>query len=157
MKYLPVFAALLGFPALALVVPGCASNSAVSIPAGVARTSFDVRYGEVVTVTPVRIEGEPTAVGRLGGAVIGYALGRGNSPLFEDAHRLETAVGSVAGTVAGEAVERHLSSEDGLQVVVRLDDRATIAVVQAADVAFMPGDRVRVLFGRDGSTRVQPR
>lgn len=42
----------------------------------------------------------------------------------------------------------------GVEVFVRLDSGADVTVVQAADVAFRPGDRVRVMQGRDGATRV---
>lgn len=42
----------------------------------------------------------------------------------------------------------------GLEVFVRLDNGADVTVVQAADVAFRPGDRVRVMQGHDGAARV---
>lgn len=42
----------------------------------------------------------------------------------------------------------------GVELVVRLDDGADITVVQAADVAFRAGDRVRVMRGADGAPRV---
>lgn len=67
-----------------------------------------------------------------------------------------SAVGSVAGSAAGEAIERKVRGEDGLEVVVLLDHDETIAVVQGNDVDFDPGQRVQVLVGRDGSSRVQP-
>ena len=64
------------------------------------------------------------------------------------------AIGSVAGAVAGQAIERKITEEEGLEITVRLDSSDTIAVVQAQDVLFTPGERVRVLFGPDGSARV---
>ena len=42
----------------------------------------------------------------------------------------------------------------GMELLVRLDSGEDMTVVQAADVAFRPGDRVRVMRGHDGSTRV---
>jgi outer membrane lipoprotein SlyB len=47
-----------------------------------------------------------------------------------------------------------VTRQQGLQITVRLDSGRTIAVTQAADEAFRPGDRVRVLSG-GGVTRVQ--
>jgi len=44
--------------------------------------------------------------------------------------------------------------QTGLELFVRLDNGADVTVVQAADVAFRPGDRVRVMQGHDGATRV---
>jgi outer membrane lipoprotein SlyB len=42
----------------------------------------------------------------------------------------------------------------GMELLVRLDNGEDMTVVQATDVAFRPGDRVRVMQGHDGSTRV---
>jgi len=42
----------------------------------------------------------------------------------------------------------------GVELLVRLDNGADMTVVQAADVAFRPGDRVRVMRGHDGAPRV---
>jgi outer membrane lipoprotein SlyB len=64
------------------------------------------------------------------------------------------AVGGVAGAVAGQAIERKVTAEEGLEITVLLDSSETVAVVQARDVEFASGDRVRVLFGSDGSARV---
>jgi outer membrane lipoprotein SlyB len=140
-----------------VLLGGCAtSTSSASFPSGTARTTFDVFYGEVVSTRSVAIEGEASALGRLGGAMIGYAIGAGNTPWYRNPRRIQAAVGGVAGSVAGEAIERNVKSGDGLEVVVRLDDNQTVAVVQANDVEFSPGQRVQVLMGRDGSSRVQP-
>ena len=49
-----------------------------------------------------------------------------------------------------------MTGEDGLEIIVRLDEYRTIAVVQAADVVFVPGERVRVLFGPYDTARVAP-
>lgn len=44
--------------------------------------------------------------------------------------------------------------QDGLELRVRLDNGVETKVVQTADVAFRPGDRVRVMQGYDGQMRV---
>ena len=66
------------------------------------------------------------------------------------------SVRGVAGAVAGAAIERKVTAEEGLEITVRLDGDTTIAVVQAADVRFVPGERVRVLFGPYDEARVIP-
>ena len=140
-----------------VVLAGCAtSSSGASFPSSATRQAFDVHYGEVVGTRVVEIEGEATVVGRLGGAFIGRAIGLGNSQGWSGERRIQGAVGAVGGTVAGEAIERGIKSKDGIEIVVRLDGQDTIAVVQDSDIEFQTGDRVRVLFGNDGSTRVQP-
>ncbi len=41
-----------------------------------------------------------------------------------------------------------------MELQVRLDNGEGVTVVQAAEIAFRPGDRVRVMQGHDGSRRV---
>ena len=60
----------------------------------------------------------------------------------------------MAGAVAGEAIERKIREEEGWEITVLLDSSDTIAIVQAKDIDFAVGERVRVLFGYDGSARV---
>lgn len=157
MKKLQSSFAIAGILAVFAITAACAASpSADSYARASTRTSFDVRYGEVLSVRAVEIEGDSSILGRLGGAWIGYALGRGDTAMFVGSRGLEAAVGGVAGTIAGEAIERKITSEEGLELIVRLHSNETIAVVQATDIVFSPGDQVQVLFGRDGSTRVQP-
>jgi len=144
-----------GFIAVTMLGGCAASASSNSFPRSSARTGFDVLYGEVVSARVVEIEGEPSLLGQLGGALLGHAIGLGNTEWYTGARRVQAAVGGVAGTVAGEAIERKARTGDGLEIVVRLDRDETIAVIQAGDVAFNPGDTVQVLIGPDGSRRVQ--
>jgi len=60
------------------------------------------------------------------------------------------ATDGLSQTMIGMLSPKHM----GLEVFVRLDNGADVTVVQAADVAFRPGDRVRVMQGHDGATRV---
>ena len=139
------------------LVTGCATSaSSQSFPRGQVRTAFDVEYGEVLSTEVVEIEGEATMVGRWGGAAIGTAIGRGNNDRwFSGERRIQGAIGGVAGSIAGEAVERKIRSSDGLLVTVQLDNDDIVSVVQGMDVEFAEGDPVRVLWGQDGSMRVQ--
>ena len=133
---------------------GCATYSASgsSYPRYETRTAYDVEYGEVVATRIVEIEGDASIIGVWGGSEVGRAVG--GTVGDGDTQRVARALGSVAGAVAGEAIEKKITAEDGLEITVRLDNSDTIAVVQAQDVLFAPGDRVRVLFGPRGSTHV---
>jgi outer membrane lipoprotein SlyB len=63
-------------------------------------------------------------------------------------------VGSIAGAVAGNAVENGVAIRDGLEITVRLDNGALRAIDQQANgETFQAGDRVRLLSG-NGVTRV---
>lgn len=133
---------------------GCAmrSSSGSSYPRYDTRTAYDVEYGEVVAIRLVEIEGDVSYIGVWSGAVVGRAAGRS----LDDGNtgRVAGALGSVAGAVAGEAIERKIKTEDGLEITVRLDNGDMIAAAQELDVLFAPGDRVRVLLGSRGSTRI---
>jgi outer membrane lipoprotein SlyB len=137
-----------------LVIGGCARYSASSqaYPRHDTRTAYQVQYGEVVAVRQVEIEGYSTVVGRWGGAVVGGAVG--GTVDRRGSRGVARAVGSVAGAVVGEAVEREMTAETGLEITVRLANGDTIAVVQAADIVFVPGDQARILLGPEGSARV---
>ena len=136
-----------------LAIAGCAlSSSGKSYPRYETRTAYDVEYGEVVETRLVEIEGGASIIGVWGGAEVGRAIG--STVDHGDTRRVAQAVGGVAGAVAGEAIERKITEEEGLEITVRLDSSNTIAVVQAQDVQFSPGERVRVLFGPGGSARV---
>jgi len=117
------------------------------------RQAWNVDYGEVTDIDAVTIEGQRTSLGRVGGGYVGYEAGRaiGGSGT---SRAIGGALGTVAGAVAGEAVEEGLTRQAGLQITVRLDSGRSIAVVQAADQPFAVGERVKVYSRADGAARV---
>ncbi|MGK0673848.1 MAG: glycine zipper 2TM domain-containing protein [Halothiobacillaceae bacterium] len=136
------------------VLAGCAS----SLSGGVysrdqARMAQDVEYGRVEAVRVVTVEGTKsnigTGAGAIAGGVVGSGIGSGSTT-----RTVGTLAGAIIGGMAGAAAEEGLTRQEGLEITVRLDSGRTIAVVQAADVQFRPGDRVRVVYGRDGTVRV---
>ncbi|HHO70051.1 MAG TPA: glycine zipper 2TM domain-containing protein [Halothiobacillus sp.] len=132
---------------------GCASSmSGSAYSRSEARSAMDVQYGTVQSVRSVLIEGTKTPIGAGAGAAIGGLLG---STVGGGTGRdLATVGGAVAGGLAGAAIEEGITRQQGLEITVRLDNGRTIAVVQAADQQFLPGDRVQVSTTRDGRTRV---
>jgi len=157
MKKLQILILIQSIIVAVLLLGGCASSpSSQSFARTSTRVAFDVYYGEVVSSRTIEIEGEQSGLGLFGGGLIGYAIGRGDSPWYRNPRRLEASLGTVGGSIAGEAIQRTLTREDGLEIIVLLDHNETIAVVQAGDVGFSPGQRVQVLIGNNGDTRVQP-
>jgi len=116
-----------------------------------ARTAWSVTEGRVADVKPVQIEGERSFLGTAGGGYVGYELGR----VVGDGRGrdLAGAVGAVAGAVAGQAAEERITRQDAFQITVDLDRGETVAIVQAADVSFAPGERVKVRRRGDGAAR----
>ena len=133
------------------LLAGCASQSGSSYSREQTRHELTVRMGVVDSVRHVSIEGTKSPVGAGAGAVIGgvagstVGQGRGSG--------VASILGAIAGGVAGAAVEEKATKKDGLEITVKLENGAYIAVTQEADEDFKPGERVRILSG-DGATRV---
>lgn len=150
MKGIP-FAALAAL-ALASAVPGCATRESGSVY-GRHETGREqtVRFATVESVRAVSIQGSQTPIGPIaGGAVGGIAgstvgQGKGSS--------IGAVLGGVAGGVAGQAIEEGATRKNGLEITVKLDNGDLRAIVQEADEAFRPGERVRLL-NSGGITRV---
>jgi outer membrane lipoprotein SlyB len=139
------------------VLAGCANQSlsGETYSRHQARQTMKVHEAEVLLVAAVTIDGTTSRIGRIGGAGIGYTTGRtiGDG----DGRRVAGAVGAVAGAVAGEAIEKKITEKPGYEIHVELQNGDIIAIVQAADVEFYPGERVHVLLGRGGAARVVKR
>lgn len=138
------------------VIAGCADNLSGDVyTREEARQTMHVSYGNVQSVRPVVLEGERGFLGQTGGAVIGgYAAHTIGSGSGQD---LATAVGAVAGAVAGSAVQEKATRAQGAEIIVRVDDNTTMAIVQEVEDLneFVAGQRVRIITGPD-NTRVAP-
>jgi outer membrane lipoprotein SlyB len=115
------------------------------------RTVQDVQIGIVESVRAVNIEGTKTAVGpatgAVAGGVAGSTVGGGKGSV------VGATVGALLGGLGGAALEEAATRQPGLEITVRLDSGKLIAITQAPDEEFKPGERVRVLSG-GGTTRV---
>lgn len=139
----------------AIGVGGCSprSTSGKVYSRDQAQTTYRAFSGTVLEVQPVTIEGDQSGAGALAGGAMGGALG---SAVGGGAGKTIAVVGgAIAGALAGSATEKKVTTDAGLEILVELDVEV-LSVVQEADQAFAPGDRVRVLKGSDGSTRVRP-
>ncbi len=138
----------------ALLLAGCVSSKSGEVYArDEARQVMTVELGVVEFVKEVQVEGAKSGLGTAGGAIIGGVAGgtigggRGST--------LAALGGAVLGGIAGNIAEEKLTDFNGLEITVKLDGGKAIAVVQANDVMFVVGDRVRVLTTRNGTTRVE--
>ena len=142
-----IIAALLA-PAVALTA-ACASFSPQDYSASEARSVETVQYGSVVSVRPVHINGDQAPVGTLAGAAVGGLLG---STIGHGAGSGAAAIlGAVGGGFAGNAIQHNGTAQNGEEVVVRLDNGQTIAIVQGGWQDFAAGQRVQVVTGRGGA------
>jgi outer membrane lipoprotein SlyB len=143
---------LLLVPALTLLLGACASSlTGDSYSRGEARHETTIRKGVVESVRYVKLEGTKSGVGAVaGGAVGGIAggsvgSGRGSA--------IASVLGAVAGGLVGAAAEEGVMRQQGIEITVQLDDGSLLAVVQAADEEFVPGEKIRLLR-TGGTTRV---
>ena len=149
-----LMAAVLAMP---LWLSGCApkvGGSDVNVDG--ARSVQRVSFGTVQSVREVRIENDAslgTAAGTVGGAVIGGVLG---SMIGDGRGRtLATMGGAIVGAGAGYLGGQSLQTQTGLEITIQMDSGDIIAVVQGADLAFSPGQRVQVVSSAN-ATRVTP-
>lgn len=147
LKWIQIFIA-------AALLSGCASSRSGEVYSrDQARQAHTVQMGTVEHVKAVQIEGTKSGLGTVGGGVAGGVAGstigggRGST--------LAALGGAAVGALAGTFAEEKLTKKNGLEITVTLDSGNTIAVVQEDDVPFEVGDRVRVLTGPDGTTRVE--
>jgi outer membrane lipoprotein SlyB len=144
---------IITFLTATVLISGCASsNSGDVYSRNQVRSAQTVQMGTVQSIRHVQIEGTKSGVGAIGGGVAGGILGstigggRGST--------LAALGGAAIGAVGGSMAEEKLTKTAGLEITVKLDSGTTIAVVQEAGIIFSVGDRVRVLTGSNGITRV---
>jgi outer membrane lipoprotein SlyB len=135
---------------LALFVAACASSNSGSVyKRDDARKVQTVKTGVVESVRAVKLEGTKSPVGTVaGGAVGGIAgstIGHGSGSA------IAAVIGAVAGGIAGSAIEEGVTRKDALEITVKLDGGAMVAIVQEADEEFHPGDKVRIVENSDTS------
>jgi outer membrane lipoprotein SlyB len=132
-----------------LLVACASSNSGSVYKREDARKVQTVKTGVVESVRSVKLEGTKSPVGTIAGGAIGgiaggsIGSGRGSA--------IGAVIGAVAGGIAGAATEEVVTRKDAIEITVKLDGGALIAIVQEADEAFQPGDNVRIVENGDTS------
>jgi outer membrane lipoprotein SlyB len=130
------------------IAAGCSTLDPQDYRYGDARVEQSVAYGVVESVRPVRVEEDHGAIGTVAGAVVGGVLG--NEIGGGLGRAAATVAGAVAGGIGGNALEHRLTRDNSEEVIVRLNNGRTVAVVQGGH-GLNAGDRVRVLTGPSGS------
>lgn len=140
-------AAVLGAVALSttLLTAGCTSSNAGNVYSrSDARAAHAVKVGVIEQIRAVRIEGTRSHIGTAAGAAVGGLAGRGVGG--GSGQDIATVAGAVAGGLAGAAVEEVATRRPGVEIIVRLDNGQTMAIVQEdGGEGFHSGQRVRVL------------
>ena len=144
------FSKLLLVATLSVLVAACASSNSGSVyKRDDARKVQTVKTGVVESVRSVKLEGTKSPVGTIAGGAIGGVAG--GSIGHGAGSTIAAVIGAVAGGLAGSAVEEGVTRKDVLEITVKLDGGAMIAIVQEADEQFHPGDKVHIIENADTS------
>jgi outer membrane lipoprotein SlyB len=136
----------------AVLLCGCSTTSPDVVQRGDAQRLANVQDATVLSVRPVTVEGSQSGAGAATGAVVGGIAGSTRSSGKEQA--VIGVLGAVAGAVAGNAIERGVTREDAVEILLQMRNGERRAIVQAkAGETFNPGDAV-VLVTTGGKTRV---
>jgi len=137
---------------LSLVLGACASSNSGSVYSrDDARKVQTVKTGVVESVRQVKLEGTKTPIGTVAGGAIGGIAG--SSVGQGKGSAIAAVIGAVVGGLAGSAAEEGLTRKDALEITVKIDGGAMVAIVQETDEQFKAGDKVR-LIENGGTTRV---
>lgn len=101
--------------------------------------------GTVASIRDVKVKGEGSGIGAVGGAVAGGLLG--NMIGAGRGKALATVGGAVAGGFGGNAIEKNVRATTHHEMVVRLDDGTTRTFTQASPFPYSEGERVRIVNG----------
>lgn len=143
---------ILAIGLFSLFITACASSNSGSVYSrDEARKVQTVKTGIVESVRQVKLEGTKTPIGTAAGAAVGgiagSTIGHGKGST------VAAVIGAVVGGIAGAAAEEGLTRKDALEITVKIDGGALVAIVQEADEEFKAGEKVR-LIESGGTTRV---
>ena len=147
--------ALLAPLALAATLSACNEQG---VQPGVVQTSASDGYrgesGRVVSIREVAVRGNQQGandgtyigggVGAAGGAIAGAAIGGTAGSAI-----LGGVLGAVGGAIAGTAIDQN-TSRRGIEVTVQKDDGQRVTIAQVDDGDVQMGDRVIVVYDRNG-------
>jgi outer membrane lipoprotein SlyB len=143
---------LLAVGLLSLCLGACASSNSGSVYSrDDARKVQTVKTGIVESVRQVKLEGTKTPIGTVAGGAIGGIAG--GSVGHGSGSAIVAVIGAVIGGIAGSAAEEDITRKDALEITVKIDGGALVAVVQEADEPFKAGDKVRLIENGE-TTRV---
>lgn len=142
--------------AAALLAAGCTpklggSDYDVKGVGEISRTHFGViaakRVVNINAADPTKMGGGAVA-GALAGGVGGSMIGQGKGQI------LGAGLGALAGGFGGHALEQYATSQEGFEYQVRMDTGETITISQGAEPNLSVGQRVSVIEGIKGRSRI---
>ncbi|MCY4472522.1 MAG: glycine zipper 2TM domain-containing protein [Kistimonas sp.] len=152
---LPSRLALLGSTLLVLgLVSGCASDlGGNNYDRHELRQEQRVRFGTIISMEQVKVDGQESGGGALAGAaaggIAGSSVGKGSG------QGLAVVAGALTGLVLGNQAEKSITRTTASNLTIQLDNGEYISVVQeiADPNSLRTGDRVKI-FSQGRTSRV---
>ncbi|MCH7341812.1 glycine zipper 2TM domain-containing protein [Pelomonas sp. CA6] len=130
----------------------CSTTNPDVIQRGDAQRMSQVLDGTVVSIRAVTVDGSQSGVGAVAGGVAGAVAGSSVGGKREGA--IVGVLGAVAGAALGNAIERGVTKEDAIEILVQLRNGERRAIVQArGSETLQPGDTV-IIVTNGGKARV---
>ncbi|MEJ2479232.1 MAG: hypothetical protein P8Y78_03470 [Acidihalobacter sp.] len=135
---------------------GCAAENYNAQTYRTGLSAQRVELGTIVAIRNVALQPDNAGgpVGTIAGGILGSQLG-GDSNSFV-LHGLGALGGAVIGGMVGQSAGNQMTGSVGELITVRLENGRMVAVTQQAGQGLRVGQRVQVLYGRGGETRVLP-
>lgn len=111
-----------------------------------------VLYGKIVSAEPVVIHDRPSGSGGRTGSTVGAIAGAAIAERGDGL--LGALIGGAIGGAVGRAADRAGSTRKGTELIILLDSGEEVAIQLPGAHEYLPGDRVRVTSGPNG-TKVQ--
>lgn len=110
----------------------------------------DVKFGRVLSATPVMIEGKRGIVGGLGGAAAG---GMAVKPKISSVEDLAIGtIGAIGGSVVGQATQEAMTRTPGQEITIGLENGEVLVISQDAEGGiFREGTAVKIVQGPQGA------
>ncbi|MCU7372129.1 glycine zipper 2TM domain-containing protein [Paucibacter sp. O1-1] len=138
--------------AAVVTLAACSTTSPDVVQRGDAQRMSQVQDGTVLSVRPVTVDGSQSGVGGVAGGVVGAIAGSNVGGRREG--QIVGVLGAVAGAALGNAIERNVTKEDAVEILVQLRNGERRAIVQAkGNETLNPGESV-ILVTTGGKTRV---
>jgi len=142
--------------ALSLITLGLLSACQTSSPDVIKREDAQrlsqVQDATVLSVRAVTVDGSQSGGGAVAGGVVGAVAGSSVGGRREG--QIVGVLGAVAGAVVGNAIERNVTREESVEILLQMRNGERRAVVQAkGNETFAPGEAV-ILVTTGGKARV---
>lgn len=113
-------------------------------------TIISMRFVEVKDHEKLEENGLGIIGGALGGGLLGSLMGKGNGKAAM------TGVGALAGAAGGALLQDQMTTQQGVEYVVKLNNGSTQTVVQGPEPLLKAGQKVYVMISHKGRSRVVP-